>query len=74
MNRLRSARCYDQAPIRLASECPERALDLRRITHINWKQLHSKRGRHGLDCGELPNPGRRTDPPPLKWSDLNYVF
>src|SRR5262245_7926135 len=57
MNRLRRASGYDQPAIRLACECRDGPFDLATITHVDRAQLHPKGWRHGLDCGELADPG-----------------
>ena len=57
MTRRRRARRHDQAAIAGARECRDGTLDFGRIAHVDRAQLHPQRRRHGLDGGELPDPG-----------------
>ena len=57
MNDRRRARRHDQAAIRGARECRDGALDLAGVAHVDRAHLHPERRRHGLDCGELADPG-----------------
>ena len=51
------ARRHDQAAIRGAREGRDGALDLAGVAHIDRAHLHAERRRHGLDDGELADPG-----------------
>jgi hypothetical protein len=57
MNHRQRARCHDQTAIRCAGEGRDSALDLGRIAEVDRAHIHSDRARHGLNDGELPDPG-----------------
>jgi hypothetical protein len=57
MSARQRARRHDQAAIRGARECRDGALDLAGVAHVDRAYLHADRRRHGLDYGELANPG-----------------
>jgi pimeloyl-ACP methyl ester carboxylesterase len=58
MNDRRRARRRDDAAIRDARERRNGALDLAGVAHVDRAYLHSERWRHGLNDGELADPGR----------------
>ena len=57
MTHRQRARRHDQAAIRGAREGRDGALDLGRVAHVDRAHLHPERRRHGLDDGELADPG-----------------
>ena len=57
MNHRQRARRHDQTAIRGAREGRDGALDLARVAHVDRAHLHPERRRHGLDGGELADPG-----------------
>src|SRR6516162_6521348 len=54
----RLAAGHDQTATRGVREGRDSALNLGRITHIDWDDFHVERRRHSLDDSELPDPGR----------------
>jgi len=56
----RLAAGHDQTATRGIRKGRDGALNLGRITHIDWDDFHAERRRHSLDDGELPDPGRCT--------------
>ena len=57
MKHRQRAPCHDQTAIRGARECRDGALDLAGVADVHRAYLHPDRRRHGLDRGELAEPG-----------------
>jgi Resolvase, N terminal domain len=56
-NHRQRARRHDKAAIRGVREGGDGTLDLGRVAHVDWARVHANRRRHGLDYGELADPG-----------------
>jgi hypothetical protein len=57
MNHCQRARRQNKTTVRRAREGRDGALDLAGIAHVDRADLHAERRRHGLNDGELADPG-----------------
>jgi len=62
MTHRQRARRHDSAAIRGAGEGRDRALSLSGIAHADRDYIHADCRRHGLDDGELADPGGQGGP------------
>ena len=53
----RHARGYDQTSINRTRECRDGAFGLASVAQVEWAHLYADRPRHGLNNGELADPG-----------------